>query len=45
MQRGLFDWQDFPLAAFVADQHHGHFTGLLIHLRHQPEVIRPAFEA
>ena len=29
----------------VADQHHSHFTGLLIHLRHQPQVIRPAFEA
>jgi hypothetical protein len=26
----------------VADQHHGHFTGLLIHLRDQPQLIRPA---
>jgi hypothetical protein len=22
MHRGLFDWEDFPLPAFVADQHH-----------------------
>jgi len=41
----LSDGQGFPLWTAVADQHHGHFSGLLIHLRHQPQVIRPAFEA
>jgi hypothetical protein len=34
--RGLSDGQDFPLPAFVADQHHGHFTRFLVHLRRQP---------
>jgi hypothetical protein len=42
MQRGLSDWRDFPLPAFVADQQHTQFTGLLIHLRHQPQLIRSA---
>jgi hypothetical protein len=45
MQSGLSDGQDFPLLAFVADQQQGHFTRFLVHLRRQPQVIRPAFEA
>ena len=45
MQRGSSHGQDFPLRTAVADQHHGHFAGLLIHLRHQPQLIRPARQA
>ena len=45
MQRGLFYGEDFPLTAFVAAQQQGHFTRFLVHLRHQPQVIRPAFDA
>ena len=39
------DGQNFPLPAFVADQQQGHFPRFLVHLRRQPQVIRPAFEA
>jgi hypothetical protein len=28
------DGHDFLLAAILADHHHGHFTRILIHLRH-----------
>ena len=42
IQRGSPHGQDFALRTTVADQHHGHFTGLLIHLCHQPQLIRPA---
>jgi len=37
--------QDFPLRTAGADQHHGHFTYLVIHLCHQPQLIRPARQA
>jgi hypothetical protein len=30
------------LRTTVADEHREHFTGLLIHLRHQPQLIRAA---
>ena len=30
------------MPAFLADEQHGHFTGLLIHLRDQLQLIRPA---
>jgi len=32
------DGQDFPLRTSVANKHHGHFTGLLIHPRFDPPV-------
>ena len=38
----LADGQDFPLRTTVADQHHGHFTGFIIQLCDQPQLIRPA---
>jgi hypothetical protein len=28
----------------IADEHYCHFTGLLIHLRAQPQLIRPAHQ-
>jgi hypothetical protein len=34
MQRTSSDGNDFPLAAFVADQYQGNFTKFLVHLRH-----------
>jgi len=42
MLRGSPHGQDFPLRTVVADQHHGQFAGLLVHLRHHPQLIRPA---
>jgi hypothetical protein len=35
----LFDGQDFALGTAVADQDHNHFTGMLIHLGDQAQLI------
>jgi len=41
---GSFDRQDFPLPASLTDEHNGHFAGLPIHLRDQPQLIRTALQ-
>ena len=44
VRKDLADGQFFPLLTTVADQHHGHFTRLLIGLRDHPRpdaVHRP----
>jgi hypothetical protein len=42
---GSSDGHDFLLPAIFANQQQGHFPRFLVHLSHQPQVIRPAMQA
>lgn len=44
MQRTSLHGQDFPLRTVVAGQDYDHFTSFIVHLCHEPQLIRPAHQ-